>query len=315
MVGDHMTGDEADLPPAIPQRRLRGGRRGMSNELGPTVRRRRLGQELRDLRELAGLDQAAAAARLECSTSKISRLEKGQGLAKAIEVKGLLDLYNVTDQEARDKILQIHRQAGQTGWWEQAQYEEVLPSGLGVYVGLENDARALRTWELAYVPGLLQTEDYARAVLASTGQRSAKDVERLLSVRLQRQQRLTAAANPLELWAVLDEVVLLRQVGGPTVMTAQIEHLRTAAQQQNITLQIYPLGKDAHPGMRGAFSLLEFGPTDPLVGYVDSHAGNLYLERDRQTRTLGHAFDRLRAGALDPEDSAVLLAKHAAKEK
>ena len=286
----------------------------MGNQDGPTVRRRRLGSELRSLRELAKLDQTDAARHLECSTSKISRLERGEGLAKAIEVRSLLDLYGVTDEAAREQMMLIHKQAGQLGWWEQAPYEQVLPSGLGVFVGLENDARAERAWELAYVPGLLQTEDYARAIL-TTDQRTPKEVNDLLNVRLLRQKRLSASSQPLELWAVMDEVALLRPVGGPAVMQRQIDHLHAAAQWPTVTLQIFPLAKEAHPGMKGSFTLLEFGPTDPLVGYVDGHAGNLYLERDRQTRTLSHTFDRLRAGALDPEDSAAHLAILAAKEK
>lgn len=315
MVGRRAESDEADLPAAIPSRRLRGGRRGVSAQDGPTVRRRRLGSELRRLREAAGLDQADAARELECSTSKVSRLERGEGQAKAMEVRSLLDLYRVTDQTARDQLMLIHKQAGQVGWWEQAPYEEVLPSGLSVYVGLENDARSVRAWELAYVHGLLQTEDYARATL-TTGQRTPEEVEGHVSARLRRQQRVTAAADPLELWVVMDEMALLRPVGGYDIMRAQIEHLLTVAEWPHITIQVYPLAKGQHPGLRGSFALLEFGPTDPLVGYVDSHAGNLYLERDRQTRTLAHTFDRLRAGALDPEDSAAHLATLlAAKEK
>src|SRR5881392_12941 len=142
--------DRADLHPAnAPRRAQRRGRR--MSDGGPTVRRRRLGSELRRLREAAGLDQAAAAKHLECSTSKISRLEKGQGLAKTLEVRSLLDLYGVTDEDARAKLLEIHRKAAETGWWEQSPYDEVLPSGLSVYVGLEYDARSVHTWELGYV--------------------------------------------------------------------------------------------------------------------------------------------------------------------
>lgn len=286
----------------------------MSDPSGPTVRRRRLGSELRRLRERAELDQAAAAVHLECSTSKLSRLETGQGLPKVLELRTLLDLYGVTDEDERAKIFDIRKQATKPGWWEQAEYETVLPSGLGVYVGLEYDARAVRTWELGYVPGMLQTAEYARAVLSSTGLRTADEVERLVRVRLQRQQRLTARSNPLELWAVVDEMALLRPIGGQATMRDQLNQLLSTVKLPNVTLQIYPLGKDAHPGMKGAFALLEFSASDPVVGYVDSHAGNLFIEKDRQTRTLIHAFDRLRAGALDPAESAALLAKLAAKE-
>ncbi|KJY31770.1 helix-turn-helix domain-containing protein [Streptomyces katrae] len=276
----------------------------MSEPGGPTVRKRRLGGELRRLRERAKLDQAAAAAHLECSTSKISRMETGQGIApKALEVTRLLDLYGVTDEAERAKIMDIRRSASEKGWWEQAEYEEVLASGHGVYVGLEYDARALQVWELGYVPGLLQTRDYARAVHAALPPES---VDRLVDVRMQRQRRLTDA-HPLELWAVIDESVLGRQVGGPEVMRDQIRSLAAAARQPNITLQVYPARKDVHPGLRGAFSLLEFGPSDPRIGYVDSPSGNTFLEKDRQIRSLVYTMDRLRAGALDPEETAALL--------
>ncbi|MFI9582247.1 helix-turn-helix domain-containing protein [Streptomyces sp. NPDC052236] len=286
----------------------------MSDPSGPTVRRRRLGGELRRLRERAGLDQAAAATHLECSTSKISRLETGQGLAKAMEIRGLLDLYSVTDDAERSKILDIHKTAAEVGWWEQAEYEEVLPSGLGVYVGLEYDARAVQTWELGFIPGLLQTADYARAVHAVFPFSSPNEVDRLVEVRMQRQRRLVASPSPLEVWAVIDESVLRRNIGGRPVMRDQLKALASAAQQPNITIQVYPASKDVHPGLRGSFSLLEFGPLDPRIGYVDSPAGNAFLEKDKQIRSLVHTLDRLRAGALDPEETAALLDNLAAEE-
>ncbi|MFI6875807.1 helix-turn-helix domain-containing protein [Streptomyces sp. NPDC050400] len=279
----------------------------MSEPSGPTVRRRRLGSELRRLRESAGLDQAAAAAELECSTSKISRLEKGQGLAKKMEITRLLDLYRVTEDAARATILDLHKTAGNEGWWEQAEYESVMPSGLGVYVGLEYDARSLQTWEIGFVPGLLQTKEYARAVLSADTTRTELEVDRLVQVRMQRQTRLTAQSDPLELWAVIDESVLRRPLGGQDVIHAQIKALSAAAEQPNITVQVYPRNKSVHPGLRGSFSLLEFGPADPRIGYVDSPAGNTFLERDRQVRSLIATFDRIRVGALDPEESAALL--------
>ncbi|WP_331727781.1 DUF5753 domain-containing protein [Streptomyces sp. NBC_01176] len=286
----------------------------MSDPNGPTVRRRRLGGELRRLREHAGNDQAAAAAHLECSTSKISRLETGQGLAKAMEIRSLLDLYGVTDESERAKILKLHKNAAEVGWWEQAEFEEILPSGLGVYVGLEYDARAVQEWGLGFVPGLLQTEDYARAVFASLPLRPQDEIERLVKVRMQRQKRLPQANGPLELWAVIDEPVLRRPIGGPAVMRAQLKALAESAAQQNITVQVYPANKDVHPGLRGSFSLLEFGPADPRIGYVDSPSGNAFLEKDKQVRALVATFDRLRAGALDPEESATLLNTLAAEE-
>ncbi|MEU8960065.1 helix-turn-helix transcriptional regulator [Streptomyces sp. NPDC048518] len=285
----------------------------MSEPSGPTVRRRRLGSELRGLRERVGFDQARAAEHLECSTSKISRLEKGQGLAKAIEIRSLLDLYGVTEEAERDAVLKLHRTAGELGWWEQAEFEEVMPTGLGVYVGLEYDARSVQTWELGFVPGLLQTADYARAVLSAVP-RSADEIERLVEVRNKRRARLSLDREPLELWAVIDESVLRRPIGGADVMRDQLSTLADSASQPNVTIQIYPTHKDSHPGLRGSFSLLEFGPADPRIGYVDSPAGNAFLEKDKQVRSLVTSFDRLRVSAMEPEKSAALLHELAAEE-
>ncbi|MFE5029899.1 helix-turn-helix domain-containing protein [Streptomyces sp. NPDC056656] len=286
----------------------------MSDPAGPTVRRRHLGSELRRLREAAGLDQTAAAKHLECSNSKISRLEKGQGRAKRMEINSLLDLYGVTEDSAKAKVLDLQRTANDVGWWEQAEYEEVMPSGFGVYVGLEYDARAVQAWELGFVPGLLQTPEYARAVLASDPTRTPTEVDRLVQVRMQRQARLSSATAPLELWAVIDEYVLRRPLGGADVMRAQLKALADASTRRNVTVQIYSRDKGVHPGLRGSFSLLEFGPADPRIGYVDSPAGNAFLEKDRQVRALGSTFDRLRIGALEPEESAALLNDLAAEE-
>ncbi|MGX1976847.1 helix-turn-helix domain-containing protein [Streptomyces kronopolitis] len=281
----------------------------MSDAHGPTVRRRRLGGEMRRLRERAQLDQADAATELECSTSKISRSEKGLGLLKAMEMDRLLNLYGVTDADERAKLHAIRRAASESGWWEQDQYEEVLPSGLGVYVGLEYDARQVQAWELGLVPGLVQTPDYARALFAGSA-----DVDRLVDVRMKRQARLTDATNPLELWAVIDEFALRRPIGGREVMREQVAALAAAAERPNITIQVYPVDKAYHPGLRGSFTILDFGHSDPQIGYVDSPAGNSFLERAKQVHALTHTFDRLKAGALDIPESAALLNSLAAKE-
>lgn len=291
-------------------------------DTGPTVRRKRLGAELRRLRVRAGLDQLAIAKHLECSTSKISRAERGEGLLRSIEMLGVLDLCGVTDASAREQLLEIHARAGESGWWEQ--YEEDLPSGLGVYVGLEADARAVRAWELGWVPGLLQTQDYARAVLAAAPRRTVEEVERLVEVRMLRQQRLHQdAPYLLDLWAVIDGAVLQRPIGGPSVMQTQIEALVDAAARPNITIQVFPsYSRDVHPGLGGSFALLEFPPDEErpgsgteVIGYVEGPAGNLFLERDRQLRPLVATFDRLRASAHSPEDSISLLHTLAKQEK
>ncbi|TDT93335.1 helix-turn-helix protein [Streptomyces sp. 846.5] len=286
----------------------------MSDPQGPTVRRRRLGSELRRLRDLAGLRLEDVAKVLECSTSKISRIETGQGLAKALELRAMLDLYGVTDEDARLVITDIHRRASESGWWEQDEYESVLPSGLGVYVGLEYDARLVQTWELSWVTGLLQTPDYARAVMSSSRIGQSDEVDRLVNVRIERQKRLTASSDPLELWAVMDESVFRRPIGGPETMRNQIGHILELAKLPNVNVQICPLSKGMHPGLRGSFSILEFGPADPRVVYVEAPSGNLFVERDSQVRAFSTSYSALLANALDPEESAALL-QRVIKEK
>ncbi|MEV6672886.1 helix-turn-helix transcriptional regulator [Streptomyces sp. NPDC051162] len=286
----------------------------MPDPNGPTVRRKRLGSELRRLRELNGLDQTEAGAVLECSKSTMSRIEKGNSKLKAAELLRLLDRYGVTDPAGRQALLDIHRAASKVGWWEEQSIEAALPSGLGVYVGLEADARRLHTFELGYVPGLLQTEDYARAVLSDGGRRSADETQRLVTVRMRRQERITEEADPLQLWAVIDESVLLRPVGGAATMREQLRALVAAAARPNVTIQVYPLNKGVYAGQRGPFTVLEFDAGDPRVVYVDGHGGNLFLEKDDQVEALVDVFNHLRAGALDEADSTALISALAEEE-
>ena len=278
----------------------------MSDPNGPTVRRRRLGSELRRLRENVGLRLEDVAKVLECSTSKISRIETGQGLARRIEIEKMLDIFGVSDPEALATIMDIHRRAAETGWWEESEFDLVLPSGLSLYVGLEYDARMLHCWELAYVPGLLQTEQYARAVLGHSRSGQQDTVDRLTEARMRRQQRLTAK-DPLELWAIMDESVLLRPVGGEQVMREQIAHLIDMAQLPNVNLQVCPLAKGMHTGLRGAFSILEFGPSDPRLVYVGGMSGNVLVDRDARVRRYTSIYSSLQASSLDLQDTLALL--------
>ncbi|WP_033286943.1 helix-turn-helix domain-containing protein [Streptomyces sp. NRRL F-525] len=281
---------------------------------GPTTLRKRLGADLRKLRERADMDQSQAATHLDCAVSKISRIEQGHGksVVRERDVLDLLELYGVTDMDVRKQMLEIRRLASSPGWWEQSDVERALPVDLGPYVGLEADARKVQAWESTYVPGLLQITEYARAVLSSGGDRSAKEVDHLVAVREKRQHRLNDAG--FELWAVVDESALRRPVGGPEVMRAQINHLRATSDRANVTVQIIPISKGAHPGMRGSFTLLEFGAGDPKIAYVDGMGGNLLMEKEAQVRPLAQVFDRLMAVALDPTESAALLSHLAAKE-
>ncbi|WP_327072051.1 helix-turn-helix domain-containing protein [Kitasatospora sp. NBC_01302] len=268
---------------------------------------------LTELREAAKLQQKDAASEVGCSTSKISRIEAGKGLVKPVELRALLDLYGVTDETTRTGLLDLAKRAAEVGWWEQSEYESIMPAGLGVYVGLEHDARTVRAWEIGFVNGLLQHDDYAQAVVESDRPRTPEAVQRLLEIRQKRQSRLTAASDPLEIWTIMDESVLMRPVGSSRVMLAQIRHIQEMSELPNVTVQIYPLGKGVHRGLRGSVAILEFGPGDSPVVYLDSPAGNVFVERDNQVREILHDYHRLTAGALDPKETRDRL-HQAAKE-
>jgi len=270
----------------------------------PTVRRRRLGLELRRLREGAQLTIDDVAAHLECSNSKVSRIETGKAVPRVRDVRDMLDLYEVTETQ-RDLLLTIGREAQQKGWW--TDYEDVLPAAFETYVGLEAEASSLRAYQ-HHVHGLLQTEGYARAILqAGHPADGAEGLERRVALRLRRQQLLTRPVA-VELWAVIDEAALHRRIGGSAVMRDQLHHLVETSELPNVTLQVLPFARGAHPGVIGAFAIVEFpDPTDHDVVYVDSPAGNIYLEKDKDLRRYMLVFDQLRAAALPPDDSVAFI--------
>jgi transcriptional regulator with XRE-family HTH domain len=274
---------------------------------GPTVHRRQLGAELRRLRKAAGRSVEEAARALGCSQPRISRIETGKGgaVAKPADVRTLCELYGVTDERQIEMLLgMLSVVSQQRGWWED--FEGVLPSGLEMYVGLESDARAERGWEPLLVHGLLQTKGYARAVLESWASHPPQDIEDLVQVRTERQKLLSREGSPLELWAIFDEAVVRRPMGGPAVMRDQLRHLADTADMTNVTIQVIPLSTGGNPGLGGPFSILEFEDDAPVV-YVESQAGNLYLEKKLDVRRYASTFDLLRAMALSPAESVALL--------
>ncbi len=275
---------------------------------GPTVRRRRLGTELRRLRESNGYKLEEVAAALGVAPSTLSRIETGKAPTKSAYLNQMLEMYGVPEPAQRQVLIDMAREGHRKGWW--AAYDDVLPSGFDIYVGLEAETAAIRSYENSVVHGLLQTARYARAVLREMFPRhSAEQVERLVDLRLQRQRRLSDDP-PLELWAILDEGIIRRPVGGPDVMRAQLDHLLEAVRQPWLTLQILPFSCGAHAGHGGPFSILEFPDrTDSEVAYVESVAGIIYLEKDKEVRARAEAFDRLRAAALSPAASAELIAR------
>jgi transcriptional regulator with XRE-family HTH domain len=280
---------------------------------GPTVHRRQLGAELRRLREAAGLRVEDAAAALSCSPSRVSRIEigHGRGVAKPADVRTLCELYKVKDERQVEMLLgMLSLVSQQRGWWED--FGRVLPSGLEVYVGLESDAQAERCWEPLLVHGLLQTPEYARAVFQIGGRHPLADIEDLVQIRMERQKLLTREDSPLEVWAIFDEAVIQRPIGGADVMRAQLRHLAEVTELPHVAIQVVPLSMGANPGLGGAFSILEFEEDSPVV-YVDSRAGNLYLEKRADVRQHITTFDLLRSMALAPAESTALL-RQAAEE-
>lgn len=279
----------------------------MPGPVGPTARRRRLGIELRRLREAAGLTLDQVAPEVDLASSTLSRIETGKAPCRPTYVAAMLGMYGVTDPHQVQLLKDIAREGQRKGWWEQ--YGDVLPTGFDVYVGLEAEAASLRAYEAQLVQGLLQTRDYARAVLrAGDRKASTEHIDRMAELRMKRQEVLTRPGSPLEMWVILDEAVLRRPVGGPQVMRAQLGRLTEAGEQPNITLQVLPFSQGAHAGLNGPFYILEFPGGDPAVTYVEGAAGNIYLEKDHEVRRWADAFDQLRAEAMSPSESRELIA-------
>ncbi len=274
---------------------------------GPTVRRRRLGTELRKLRESNGYKLEEVAASLGVVPSTLSRIETGKAPTKSGYLNQMLEMYGVVDAAQRQVLVDMAREGHRKGWW--AAYDDVLPSGFDIYVGLEAETAAIRGYEASVVHGLLQTPDYARAVLREMFPRhTPQQIDRLVGLRIERQQRLDDDP-PIELWAILDEAVIRRPVGGVPVMRAQLEHLLAVAGRSGVTLQVLPFACGAHAGHGGPFTILEFpNRSDSEVAYVESVVGSIYLEKDKEVRPRTEAFDRLRASALAPSASADLIA-------
>jgi transcriptional regulator with XRE-family HTH domain len=274
-------------------------------EQNPTLRGRRLAMELQRRREATGLSREEVARRLEWSTSTLFRMETGRSRPQPGNVRTLLELYGVTGPE-RDGLIQLTRDARKPGWWHS--FRDVLPNPYEVFIGLEAGAASLRNFEPVVVPGLLQTADYARAMFRNGPRELDRDeVERRVEVRMARQQILARDNRP-RLWAVIDEAVIRRLVGGTEVMRGQLHHLANVAQQGKTTIQVVPYRAGAHAGTTGPFVILDFEePTDPAVVYVETLAGDIYLEERPDVNRYTLAFDRLVAAALHPDDSVRLI--------
>jgi transcriptional regulator with XRE-family HTH domain len=271
----------------------------------PTVRRRRLGLILRGLRERARMTGEEVGAAIERSGSWVSRVETGRVGLRGRDLRDLLELYRVDDPKLTEELLILAREGKQRGWW--SKYADTISAPYAAYIGFEAEASALLTYDTLIVNGLLQTEDYARAVFKAVVPPADGDsLERLIKVRMARQE-LVYREDPLVLWAILDESVLRRRIGGPVVLRNQIKRLIEALDTPHVTIQIVPHAGGANPGMVGSFTIIRFplGP-DPDVVYVEGGTGDIFLE-GVDAYWYNGVFDHLRAAALSPADSRDML--------
>jgi hypothetical protein len=273
---------------------------------GPTVLRMLLGAHLRRLREAQGVTREDAGWEIRSSESKISRMELGRVSFKERDVADLLTLYGVDDEEERNRLLVLARDANTPGWWHR--YGDVLPNWFQSYLGLEASASLIRTYEVQFVPGLLQTREYARGViLLGNATARPEDVERRVNLRLKRQELLTQTEPP-QVWAVVDEAALRRPIGGAEVMRGQIEGLLEATKLPNVRLQVIPFRVGGHAAAGGSFSILRFPDQDlPDVVYVEQLTSALYLDKRDDVDHYAEAMERLCVEAEPPTRTTEIL--------
>jgi transcriptional regulator with XRE-family HTH domain len=270
------------------------------------VRRMLLGSQLRRLREARGITREAAGYSIRASESKISRMELGRVSFKTRDVEDLLTLYGITDVQERNQLLSLAREANVAGWWHS--YSDVLPSWFPTYVGLEGAANLIRAYEVQFVHGLLQTEDYARAVVRR-GMRGASnaDVEKRVALRLERQKSLLAEHAP-EFHVILDEAALRRPYGDREVMRGQLQHLIEISQRPNVRLQVMPFGFGGHSGESGAFTILSFPESDLSdVVYLEQLTSALYLDKHEDVAQYERALKELQQDSPGPDESRDVL--------
>jgi len=270
----------------------------------PTVLRILLGAQLRRLREAKRISPEEAGYVIRASHSKISRLETGRVGFKDRDIVDLLTLYGVTDEARREEIRGLAARANSPGWWHD--YSDILAGWFEEYIGLEEAAVQIRAYEAQFVPGLLQTEDYARAVILLEYS-NPKEINRRVSLRIAR-QAILARPDPTSLWVVLDEAVLRRPIGGSAVMRAQLKHLIEMSQRPNVTIQIMPFTAGGHAAAGGSFSVLHFAEDDlPDVVYHEQLASAQYLDKQDVVGKYLEVMDRLRLEAATPASSLKTL--------
>ncbi|MTK02246.1 helix-turn-helix domain-containing protein [Micromonospora sp. CP22] len=273
---------------------------------GPTVLRMLLGAQLRRLRESRGVTRESAGWEIRSSESKISRMELGRVGFKERDVADLLTLYGVTAEQERSALLKLARDANNPGWWHR--YGDVLPSWFQSYLGLEAAAALIRSYEVQFVPGLLQTREYARAVvLLGHSTAGPEEIDRRVDLRMRRQELLTRPRPP-RLWAVVDEAALRRPIGGPEVMRGQLEALLKATRTPNVRLQVIPFAAGGHAAAGGAFTILRFGDQDlPDIVYIEQLTSAIYLDKREDLDFYAVAMERLCVEAEPPERTPEIL--------
>ncbi|QKV94164.1 helix-turn-helix domain-containing protein [Streptomyces sp. NA02950] len=273
----------------------------------PTVRLRRLAAELRRLRSAAGLTRDEVTEKKGINAATLYRIEKARARPQKRTLLALLDLYEATEAQRSD-LLAVQSGSNDQGWLRP--YHSELPEEYAAYIGFEAEARTVRNYESLFIPGLAQTEPYARAVVKGVwAAASHKQVEQRVQARMER-QALLSKEHPLQLWAIVDEAAIRRTVGGRKVMQEQTRHLLRLMEEPHVTFQVIPFDKGAHAGMPGSFVHMDFpDPADPELVYVDTPAGDLFLESETEIRRYKSMFEHLQAVAVGPNESADLLAK------
>jgi transcriptional regulator with XRE-family HTH domain len=264
---------------------------------GPTVLRILLGTQLRRLRENRGITAQQAARAIRASESKISRIELGRNSFREVDIADLLTLYGIKDVAEREQMLSLASQANQPGWWHR--YQDILPTWFQAYIGLEESAESIRSYDSQFVPGLLQTEEYAAAVI-ELGEFTLEETDRLVYLRKERQRRFTTGS--LRLWAIIDEMALRRPVGNPGLMRAQLEYLLELSERPGLTLQVTPYPAGGSYLVPGSFSILRFATADlPDVVYVEQLTSAMYLDKRSDVDRYTAALDKVSATSATPE--------------
>lgn len=277
----------------------------MPDTAHPTLRVRRLGMHLRQLRETAGLTLEEASARLQRSLSSLSKIETGRNTLRARDLRVILDLYGLEDDRLREILFTLLADARKRGWWQE--YGGVLSAASQDFLSLEADAAGMKVFETTLIPGLLQTEDYTRATVRADPSLPGREVEDRVAIRKARQS-LLEKPEQFNLWAIITESVLWQQMGGQDIMRAQLRHLTEVARLDNVTLQVLPYSAGAHAGMDGPFAIMEFPEYDNWnIVYVGNLAGSVYLEQESDICRFSIVFDHLRASSLSVDDSVKMI--------